>query len=288
MASYQFLPPLSRDERQALAESIKTFGVLQPVITDEAGNVIDGHHRAEIATEAGADYPRTVLPGLTEEQKVEQALILNLGRRHLSGDQKRQLVTDLRERGLSIRWISEKTGIPKSTVQRLAGVPGGTPEYVTGQDGKRYRATRDEEAEVRALVARARAARLTAETIEREWYQHSITTGEVLLDAEAQWIAKLRESAVRRYGEDLVGVGEVALDESTDDFDAWLAANFNGGKRTARFYMALALTARIRSALDELPEDVRPHIIARLMAAKSEDAIADAFREVSEPLRDQA
>ncbi len=57
---YQFLPPLSADEREALRESIATFGVLQAVITDETGNVLDGHHRAEIAAELGIEYPTKV------------------------------------------------------------------------------------------------------------------------------------------------------------------------------------------------------------------------------------
>lgn len=141
MSAYQFLPPLAPDERAALRESITTFGILQPVVVDEEGNVLDGHHRAEIATELGIDYPRIVLPGLSEEQKIEQALVLNLARRHLAADQKQALVADLRSRGLSIRWISERTGIPKSTVSRLSsGVPDGTPRYVSGRDGKQYRA----------------------------------------------------------------------------------------------------------------------------------------------------
>lgn len=138
---YQFLPPLTDEEREALRESIATFGVLQPVIVDEVGAIIDGHHRAVIADELGIPYERTVLAGLSEEQKVEQALALNLGRRHLTLDQRTVLVTDLRSRGFSIRWISEASGIPRSTVQRIAsGVPDGTPEYVSGKDGKAYRA----------------------------------------------------------------------------------------------------------------------------------------------------
>ena len=143
---YQFLPPLSDDERKALRESIETFGVLHHVVTDEDGAIIDGHHRAEVAAELGIEYSTTVLPGLSEEEKIETALTLNLGRRHLGPEEKRGLVADLRKRGLSVRWISEKTGIPKSTVHRYSQrVPGGTPEYIGGRDGKRYRATRPDD-----------------------------------------------------------------------------------------------------------------------------------------------
>lgn len=138
-APYQLLPPLDPEERAALVESISTFGILQPVVVDEAGAILDGHHRKGIADELGIPCPTVTLPGLTEEQKVEQALALNLARRHLTPEQRQALVMDLRGRGLSIRFISEKTGIPRSTVHRVAAaVPGGTPEYVTGNDGKRY------------------------------------------------------------------------------------------------------------------------------------------------------
>lgn len=160
MSVYQFLPPLTVEERAALRESIATFGILQPVITDEAGAILDGHHRAEIAVELGIAYPRTVPPGLSEEQKIEQAVLLNLGRRHLDREQRRALVQDLRGRGLSIRWISERTAIPRSTVARLAEspVPFGTPEYVTGRDGKSYRAYEPEGQRFRADMAAAGCA----------------------------------------------------------------------------------------------------------------------------------
>jgi excisionase family DNA binding protein len=95
----QYMPPLSEAERAALTESIATFGVLQAVITDEDGTVLDGHHRAEIADELGIEYPTVTLPGLTDEQTIEQSLILNLGHRHLdipslvSGDRRRATLT---------------------------------------------------------------------------------------------------------------------------------------------------------------------------------------------------
>lgn len=174
-APYQLLPDLTDDEYQALKDNIATFGVLHPVVVDEDGNIIDGHHRVRACDELGIDYPKTILPGLTEQQKLEQSLSFNLARRHLTPEQKQALVADLRERGLSIRVISEQTGIPKSTVHRYASaVPDGTPEYVTGEDGKRYRAVRepvtkkrDYVAEYLELEASAEAHEATAAFIER-------------------------------------------------------------------------------------------------------------------------
>jgi ParB-like chromosome segregation protein Spo0J len=159
MTRYQLLPPLTADEYEALRESIETFGVLHPVVVDEHGAIIDGHHRARVCAELGITYPTVVLPGLTDEQKIEQALVLNLARRHLSSDDKRALVAELRSRGLSVRFISEHTGIPRTTVHRYAsGVPSGTPAYVTGQDGRSYRAQRPR---IAPAMSRAQAEAFT-------------------------------------------------------------------------------------------------------------------------------
>lgn len=52
-------------------------------------------------------------------------------------------IAELRAQGLSVRTISERTGIPRSTVaDRLARLPDAVPERVTGRDGRRYRALR--------------------------------------------------------------------------------------------------------------------------------------------------
>jgi ParB-like chromosome segregation protein Spo0J len=80
---YQVLPPLAPEARQALAEDIRRHGVLVAVEVDEEGNVLDGHHRVELAEELGVDYPVVVRSGMSETERVEHALRLNLLRRHL-------------------------------------------------------------------------------------------------------------------------------------------------------------------------------------------------------------
>jgi len=52
-------------------------------------------------------------------------------------------IAELRAQGLSVRAISERTGIPRSTVaDRLARLPHAAPGQVTGRDGRRYPAVR--------------------------------------------------------------------------------------------------------------------------------------------------
>jgi hypothetical protein len=53
-------------------------------------------------------------------------------------------VVELRAQGLSIRAISERTGLPRSTVaDHLARVRDSTPVRIVGRDGRRYLAVRD-------------------------------------------------------------------------------------------------------------------------------------------------
>jgi site-specific DNA-methyltransferase (adenine-specific) len=80
---YQVLPPLAPEARRALAEDIRRHGVLVAVEVDEEGNVLDGHHRVELAAELGVEYPVVIRAGLSETERVEHALRLNLLRRHL-------------------------------------------------------------------------------------------------------------------------------------------------------------------------------------------------------------
>ncbi|MGO9197604.1 MAG: DNA methyltransferase [Acidimicrobiales bacterium] len=82
-ARYQVMPPLTAEAAQALVNDIRRHGVLVPIEVDEDGNVLDGHHRKRFADELGLDCPEIVRAGLTEEQKVEHALLMNLLRRHL-------------------------------------------------------------------------------------------------------------------------------------------------------------------------------------------------------------
>ncbi len=84
LAAYQILPPLGPDAYAALKADIARHGVLVPVELDEAGRVLDGHHRLRAAQELGlAEVPTLVRGGLSEEEKREHALRLNLLRRHL-------------------------------------------------------------------------------------------------------------------------------------------------------------------------------------------------------------
>lgn len=118
---FQFLPPLLPSEYQALTESIRTHGVQVPVLVDESGAIIDGHHRDQIAAELGIRCPREVRSGLTDTEKRSLAITLNRDRRHLTQEQKRALASESvkADPQLSDREHARRVGVSHVTVAKL-------------------------------------------------------------------------------------------------------------------------------------------------------------------------
>lgn len=125
-AMYQLLSPLRPDELRALEDDIRQRGVQIPIEVDEAGAILDGHHRFEIATRLGIDCPRIVRTFKTEEEKREHVLKLNLARRHLADHQWGAAFARL----LELRNVKRKPGRPReeddncATIAQLSGAAG--------------------------------------------------------------------------------------------------------------------------------------------------------------------
>lgn len=148
---YQLLPPLSDEEWSMLREDIRAHGVLVPIVLDDAGNVLDGHHRLACIASLELETPGLTIPydtevrrNLTEDGKRDFVIALNLKRRHLTADQRLSLLIKLRTNGNTVTQISELIGdmSPATVWRRLqdAEANGLTtqPAYTTGKDGKLY------------------------------------------------------------------------------------------------------------------------------------------------------
>jgi 16S rRNA G966 N2-methylase RsmD len=157
---YQLLPSLSEDEYASLKADIQKRGVQVPVEYDELGNILDGHHRVQICQELGIkDWPSIVRVGMSEADKIDHVLALNLDRRHLSREQRKELVVKLREMGWSLRRIGDKLNVSDVTVLRdLSGATIVAPGTVAGSDGKSYPSQRTSV----MVKNRGEAKRLTA------------------------------------------------------------------------------------------------------------------------------
>src|SRR5215470_11723024 len=100
--TYQFFQPLSPQEREALKEDIKQRGIQVPIELDNAGAILDGHHRWEIAQELGvpeAQIPIVVRADLkTEADKIAHVLKDNqLPRKSVSQLSKTKSILEMKE-----------------------------------------------------------------------------------------------------------------------------------------------------------------------------------------------
>lgn len=145
--SHQLFPSLDVATEQALRESIRRFGVLVPVVRDQHGQIIDGHHRSRIAGEEGVKFRVDVVNCADDREAKEIAATLNADRRQLGPGQRREIVAALREAGHSLRAIAGAVGVSEPTVRRdvdraIASGDAIQPERVQRQGGGSYPARR--------------------------------------------------------------------------------------------------------------------------------------------------
>jgi ParB-like chromosome segregation protein Spo0J len=162
------LPPLTGDEFAALTESIKEYGVINPITLDDAGLILDGVHRDRVCARLGIDCPVNQVPAMSEEKKLRLAFGLNFRQRTLDPERRRALVARLStERGMSIRRISRATGWSKSQVQRdLKPQP--------GTDEDRPLASWEADAEECGRLARVAALRYAASEMAKATAHHAV------------------------------------------------------------------------------------------------------------------
>lgn len=141
---YQLFPALDRATEDALRESINRWGVIVPVVIDQNGQVIDGHHRQRIANALGVDYGVQQIEVGSEDDARAIAATLNTDRRHMDIDQRRAIVAHLREQGHSLRAIAGAVGVDPKTVSKDLSIvdPSTMPETIRTSDGRTYPATR--------------------------------------------------------------------------------------------------------------------------------------------------
>lgn len=149
------LRPLQHAEREELRQSIEAHGVQVPIIVDQNGTIIDGHHRWAIAAEMGLHCPVLVHDVDDDEEAAEIARTVNVARRHIDPAtwatlvaDHRQRVASLRAEGRSLQQIADEVGVSRTQVRKditTTEVCTGAhlaPTTVTGADGKTYPAAR--------------------------------------------------------------------------------------------------------------------------------------------------
>lgn len=112
-AGRAYMPDLTEEEEAGLRESIRVHGVLQDVLTDEQGIIIDGHNRARIAGELGVPYETRTVSGLSPEARTDLAFSQNMAKRNLGTQQKREIIR---------RYLEERPEATDRGAARVLGV----------------------------------------------------------------------------------------------------------------------------------------------------------------------
>jgi ParB-like chromosome segregation protein Spo0J len=190
------MPSLPEPEYDALKASIAAgYDPARPIVVDENGAVLDGHHRQQVCAELGITPPTVTLPGLTEDQKHDYAMRANLACRHLTQLQKRELIRAELDRGpgRSDREIGRLCGVDHKTVGSVRR--GEIPHSETGPDPEDIALIEELTTQIQAEIAKARGhlyvallsgfpAAEAAGILITDWYKRSSTR-----EAEALRIA---------------------------------------------------------------------------------------------------
>src|SRR5262249_33063148 len=136
-------PLLDGEDYDALKADIAANGLHVRIWTCQ-GQILDGRNRYLACRELGIEPLFTEYLG---RDPFGFVLSLNLHRRHLTVEQRREVVAKLRAGGMSTRAIASKLNVSDGTVRndlRAGGAQSYAPEpaTVTGRDGKTYAATR--------------------------------------------------------------------------------------------------------------------------------------------------
>lgn len=149
MSKYQLFDTLDPATEAALRSSIGRWGVLVPIVKDQHGNIIDGHHRSRIADELGVEFRVDVRDVADDDEAQAIARTLNTDRRHLDAEMRRPMAFDLRQEGHSTRAIAKALGVGQTQVRRdieaeqlSRGAQLTVPDRTIGLDGKSRPSTR--------------------------------------------------------------------------------------------------------------------------------------------------
>jgi DNA methylase/ParB-like nuclease domain len=139
------LPPLPLDQYEALRDHIARNGVEEPILVTSERIIIDGHERFKAVTELGLrKYPIRILGNMSEQERKEKAIALNLLRRQLSRAERQYWLEELIRLNpqRSSRDLAATANVSQSTAARakakVLGSESNDSVDVIGRNGKTY------------------------------------------------------------------------------------------------------------------------------------------------------
>lgn len=136
---YQPRKRFDEDELKALTESVRTHGVLQPLVVRQVGDefqLIAGERRLRAARDAGLSEVPVHLVTFDDQQVFEAALVENIQRSDLNPIEKAQGFKEYLDKfGLTQEQLGAKLGLDRTTISNLLGLLNLHPEV---QDAVRF------------------------------------------------------------------------------------------------------------------------------------------------------
>lgn len=186
------LPPLHPGERDALSASIRAWGVVTPIVVDQHGTVLDGHHRKAITTELGLACPVVERHCKNNGERLAVGLVSNEHRRQrMTREERDAAIAKLRSDGYSGRWISDILGVNEKTVRNSTAENSAVesePAKAKSRDGRR----RPER--MPTPTERDRRAKLVAQLYQEGYHRKDIR--EALDIGDGTFTADLRAAGV--------------------------------------------------------------------------------------------
>lgn len=123
---YQPRKRFDEDELQQLTDSVKSHGILQPLVVRDAGDhyqLIAGERRLRAAQAAGLTAVPVHVVAFDDQQVYEAALVENIQRSDLNPIEKAQGFKDYLEKfGLTQDQLGSKLGMDRSSISNLLGL----------------------------------------------------------------------------------------------------------------------------------------------------------------------
>ncbi|MGA0894617.1 MAG: ParB N-terminal domain-containing protein [Ilumatobacteraceae bacterium] len=288
MSKYQLFPALDAATEAALRSSIQRWGVLQPVVKDQDGNIIDGHHRARIAADLGVDCPVKVRAVVDDVEARELAQSLNTDRRHLEPNLRRQMSVDLRQEGFSTTTIAKALGVSGETVRRdLAASTYVEPDTVVGADGKRYPATRPKIEQAAQSLAVAEPERTLADVIDEAEVIADVAVDVPTGVAEAVESRRVPQAVPKKTAGDGIPPHPATYPQAVLDIFAELAAGHCSDEDIPSVLDPFAGVGTIHQLRDQLLVDTVGVELEPEWAAAHPDTICGDSRRLEELLPDR-
>ena len=215
------LPPLKSSEQEALAADIKANGVLHPVVIDEYGNILDGHHRYAIDHNA----PTRVVSGLSPDEKVAYTIRANLARRNLSSDQIKEVAKQQKRIAINLREADPKKWTQKA-VGALLGVAHTTVSswFITNSSDGNTNKTPTPDARVKLNSAAKEAVAVRVEAGES---QQQIAADFGVSQATVSNIAKKADEAEERRQQMQAVATKATAESHESDRPLWSLLNID-------------------------------------------------------------